>query len=126
MTRGVTSAVEGVGSREQGNTQTQGELHTSSKGATKGQKSKNKHTVNNYSKPNSRRYKGRRQHRYTDEETAKRQNRSGKWHLCAGYNAKSFKKSCDLDRLMTKPNYEDLMNKVDKHNWFEVAPEGQE
>ena len=42
-----TSAVEGVGSREQGNTQTQGESHRSGKGATKGQQNKNKHTVAN-------------------------------------------------------------------------------
>ena len=27
---------------------------------------------------------------------------------------------------MTEPNYEDLMNEVDKHNRFAVAPEGQE
>ena len=113
-TLGGTSAVEGVGSREQGNTQTQGESHKSSKGAAKEQKNKNKHTVNNHSKPNSRTDKGRRRHKYSDKKIAGRQYRSGQWRLCAGYNAKSFKKSCDLDRLITEPNYEDLMNEVDQ------------
>ena len=27
---------------------------------------------------------------------------------------------------MSEPNYEDLMNMVDKQNWFAVSPEGQE
>ena len=31
-----------------------------------------------------------------------------------------------MDRLVTEPSYEDLMNEVDKKNWFAVAPEGQE
>ena len=31
-----------------------------------------------------------------------------------------------MDRLMTEPSYEDLMNEVDKKNCFAVAPEGQE
>ena len=31
-----------------------------------------------------------------------------------------------MDRLMSKPNYEDLMNVVDKQNRFVVSPEGQE
>ena len=103
-----TSAVEGVGSREQGNTQTQGELQTSSKGATKGQKSKNKHTVNNYSKPISRRDKGTTQRtkpsKYMDKAIPNRQRRASQWRLRAGYNAKSFKKSCDIDRLMVEPS----------------------
>ena len=130
MTCRVTSAVEGVGSREQGNTQTQGESQTSSKGATKGQKSKNKHTVNNHSKPISEGDKGRRQQskpsKYTDEAISNRQRRTGQWRLQAGYNAKSFKKSCNMDRLMTKPSYKDLMNEVDRTNLFVVAPDGQE
>ena len=116
-----TSAVEGVGSREQGNTQTQGELHKGSKGATKGHKNKNNHTVNNHGKPKSRTDKQRRQHTYTDDAIAKRQNRSGQWRLCAGYNAESFKKSCDLDWLRNKPSYEDLMNKVDGKNHYALA-----
>ena len=130
MTLKGTSVVEGVGSREQGNTQTQGESHKSSKGATKGQKNKNKHTVNNYSKPISRRDKGTRQQtkpsKYTDEAISNRQRRAGQWRLRAGYNAKSFKKSCDLDRLMTKPSYKYLMNEVDRKNRFAVAQDGQE
>ena len=121
-----TSAVEGVGSREQGNTQTQGESHKSSRGATKGHKNKNKHTVNNHSKPKSRTDKQRRQHKYTDEAIAVRQNRSGQWRLCAGYNSKSFKKSCDLDRLRNKPSYKDLMNEVDGKNRYVLAQDGQE
>ena len=130
MTRGATSTVEGVGSREQGNTQTQGELHTSSKGATRGQKSKNKHTANNYGKPISRRDKGTRQqtkpNKYTDKTMPNRQRRASQWCLCAGYNAKNFKKSCDLDPLMTEPSYEDLINEVDRKNCFAVAQDGQE
>ena len=43
-----------------------------------------------------------------------------------GYNAKSFKKSSDRDRLKTEPTYEDLMNVVDNKNRFAAAPEGQE
>ena len=55
-----------------------------------------------------------------------RQNRSSQWRLRAGYNSKSFKKSCDLDRLRNEPSYEDLMNKVDGKNRYALAQDGQE
>ena len=31
-----------------------------------------------------------------------------------------------MDRLMSEPNYKDLMHVVNKQNWFATAPEGQE
>ena len=40
-----TPAVEGVDSREQGNTQAQGELHACDRGSTNGTAETNKHTV---------------------------------------------------------------------------------
>ena len=124
-TLGGISAVEGVGSREQGNTQTQEESHKSGKGATKGQQNKNKHTVAIRNKSISEEHKkGRHQSKpskCTETQRANRQRRSGQWSLRAG-----FQESCDMDRLMTEPSYEDLMNEVDKKNCFAVAPEGQE
>ena len=129
-THGGTSAVEGVGSREQGNTQTQGESQKSGKGATKGQQNKNKHTVVTCRKSISEEHKKGRHRskpsKYTDAQRANRQRRSSQWRLRAGYNAKGFRESCDMDRLMTKPSYKDLMNEADKKNFFAVAPEGQE
>ena len=128
-TREGTSAVEGVGSREQRNAQTQGELHTSSKGTTKGQRSKKNHTVTNQSKYISARDKRSKQQPkpriYRDDNISNRQKRAGQWRLQAIYNTKSFKKSCGIDRLMTEPSYEDLMNEVDRKNRFAVAPDGQ-
>ena len=57
------------------------------------------------------------------DNLANRQKRTGQWRLRAGYNAKSFKKSYNMDRLKTEPTCEDLMNKVDNKNRFAVAPE---
>ena len=116
-----TSVVEDVGNRVQGNIQTHGESQNSGKGAKKGRrKSKNTHTVKSQSKltseENAKRRRRPRSSKNEEARIANRQCRTGQWRLRAGYNSKGFRHSSDLDRLLSEPTYDDLMQVVDKQN----------
>ena len=129
MSSNTTPAIEDVNGREQGNTQTQGESGTGSKDATKRQRRRNKHTVTGqhiFISDSDKRSKQRPKQRSYRDNLANRDKRTDQWHLRMRYNAKSFKKSSDRDRLKSEPTYEDLMNVVNNANCLVAAPEGQE
>ena len=112
-----TSAVEGVGSREQGNIQTHGESNScKGKGSNKEKHRKTKKQDKNDYTPR------------TEDNKARRQKRNGQWRRRQQFQkeVERFKNSAAKDRLKSAPTHEDLMKVVRKENRFAKETDKQE
>ena len=109
----TTSAVEDVGSGEQGNIQAQGESNLGmGQGTPKTKNNTHSSRVNTTNQ-------------ITEERRAERQTRTGQWRARKAQDKKvrMFRSSAASDRLKTEPTHKDLMTVVNKENRFAKVKE---
>lgn len=133
-----TPAVESVGSKEQGNTQTQGKSGACDSRSTNGTTETNKHTVESQQDINDNNDKSRQQKLpgpprkgkgpRSLTKTADRQKRTGQWRNCCARRrsahkkekkkAQSSKNSAAKERMDSEPTLDNLMSMVNKEYRF--------